>query len=200
MAKYNQAAHNPKRRRAPLGFFVAGAGLILLAIAFALLARPDEQAARAGDTAAGNTASAIPSPVNYAAPELTLNRVDGQSASLSDYRGQVVLVNNWATWCPPCRAEMPELEAFYRRHQDEGFTLIGISAGDSQAQVEAFIAEYGVTFPMWLDPDEQSMRAFQTEYLPSSFVIDRAGTVRLAWTGAISLEMLEAHVAPLLVE
>lgn len=200
MAKYNQASRNTSRRRSPVGFFVAGAGLIVLAIAFALLARPDEQAASAEDAAGGNPASAIPSPVNYAAPELTLNRVDGQSAALADYRGQVVLVNNWATWCPPCRAEMPELEAFYQRHKDAGFTLIGISAGDTQAEVEAFIAEYGVTFPMWLDPNEQSMRAFRTEYLPSSFVIDRNGTVRLAWTGAISLEMLEAHVAPLLVE
>lgn len=199
MAKYTRTAPRKRHTSSPLPFFIAGAGLIFLAIALAILARPDAQAKPTQENSS-DSSSVVPSPVNYAAPELTLTSLEGQTVSLADYRGQVVLVNNWATWCPPCRAEMPELEAFFQAHQADGFTLIGISAGDTKEQVTAFVADYGVTFPMWLDPTERAMSAFRTEYLPSSFVIDRDGTVRLAWTGAISLEMLEAHVTPLLYE
>jgi len=198
MAKYTRTPPPKSRRKSPLPLFITGAGLIILAVAFSILARPSTNPADTPTQASGS--SVVPSPVNYNAPALSLTSLDGQAVALEDYRGQVILVNNWATWCPPCRAEMPELESFFRMHQQDGFTLIGISAGDTQEQVDAFVNDYGVTFPMWLDPTEKAMRAFQTEYLPSSFVIDRDGIVRLAWTGAISLEMLEAHVAPLLFE
>jgi peroxiredoxin len=141
-----------------------------------------------------------PTSVNYAAPKLSLSDVNGQPVSLADYRGRVLLVNNWATWCPPCKAEMPDLETYYQTHKNDDFTLIGISAGDTQKQVADFIKAYGITFPIWLDPQESALVAFQTLNLPSSFVIDASGTVRLAWTGAISLENLERYVTPLLNE
>ena len=174
---------------------LAGAGLILLALALVVLVR---QPGNTDNTSEGGLPSSIPGQVNYPAPELGLTSVGGVPASLADYRGQVILVNNWATWCPPCRAEMPELEAYYQAHKNNDFTLIGVSAGDTQAQVENFVHKYGVTFPMWLDPTGKSLHAFQTDYLPSSFVIDSTGTVRLAWAGAISLESLEEYVTPLL--
>ena len=115
-------------------------------------------------------------------------------------RGQVVLVNNWATWCPPCRAEMPELEAYFRAHANEGFLLVGINSGDTQAQVLEFIKEYELTFPMWLDPTGLALHEFKNNALPSSYVIDKSGTVRFVWTGAVSLEALETYVTPLLAE
>jgi cytochrome c biogenesis protein CcmG/thiol:disulfide interchange protein DsbE len=174
---------------------LAGAGLIVLAVALAVFAR---QPRKTNASIKDGTPSAIPSQVNYPSPEFSLTGVEGDSVSLADYRGQVILVNNWATWCPPCRAEMPELEAYYQAHKWDGFMLIGVSAGDTQSQVEDFVLEYRVTFPMWLDPTGKSLQAFQTDYLPSSFVIDTTGIVRLAWTGAISLEMLEEYVTPLL--
>jgi peroxiredoxin len=136
--------------------------------------------------------------MNYPAPELTLTDMQDQTVSLADYHGQWVLVNNWATWCPPCRAEMPELNAFYEAHKDEGFVLIAISSGDTKAQIADFTQQFGLSFPMWQDPTSASLRAFRMEYLPSSFVIDPSGTVRLAWTGAVSLETLEEYVTPLL--
>jgi len=142
--------------------------------------------------------SVVPAAVVINAPELALTSIDGQVESLNDYKGQVILVNNWATWCPPCRAEMPELEAYFQSHKNNGFVLIGISAGDPADQVQDFIADFGLTFPMWLDPTMKSLDAFNSRSLPSSFVIDQTGIIRLAWTGAISLDMLEKYVTPLL--
>jgi peroxiredoxin len=136
--------------------------------------------------------------MNYPAPSLELTDMQDQTVSLADYQGRWVLVNNWATWCPPCRAEMPELNAYYETHKDDGFILIGISSGDTKTQIEDFIQEYGLSFPMWQDPTSASLRAFRMDYLPSSFVIDPSGTVRLAWTGAVSLATLETYVTPLL--
>ena len=182
-----------------LPLMIVGTGLILLAIAGAFL-RPKLTRSAADSSAGSSAASSIPAAVNYPAPELILTDVNGARVSLEDYRGGVVLVNNWATWCPPCRAEMPELEAFFETHRAKNFTLIGISAGDTASQVDEFIAQNGITFPMWLDADGAALRAFKNNSLPSSYVIDATGTVRLAWTGAISLEMLEKHVTPLLSE
>jgi peroxiredoxin len=183
------------RRKSPLPLILTGAGLIFIAIA-AVIFIPKETPPSQGP----DTLGIIPASVNYPAPQLELIGVDGSPVSLVDYRGQIVLVNNWATWCPPCKAEMPDLEAYHQAHKSDGFTLIGISAGDTQQEVADFIESYGITFPMWLDPHESALAAFQTMNLPSSFVIDATGTVRLAWTGAISLENLEKYVTPLLTE
>jgi peroxiredoxin len=138
--------------------------------------------------------------VNYRAPELSLSTIDGQTESLLDYRNQVVLVNNWATWCPPCKAEMPTLDAYYKEHKSEGFTVIAIEAGDSANVVSPFAESYGLEFPVWLDPKGASIRAFGNGTLPNSYVIDSAGTIRYAWTGEISKAMLEKYVTPLIGE
>lgn len=143
-------------------------------------------------------AAPAPGSVNYPAPELELWDIDWNVVSLSGLQGQVVLVNNWATWCPPCREEMPALEVYFRSHQDEGFTLVAINSGDQADQVLEFQREYGLTFPLWLDPTGLALREFKNNALPSSYVIDESGTVRFTWTGAVSLEALETYVTPLL--
>ena len=174
---------------------LVGAGLIFVALA-ATIFLPKEDVPAESSRELGFS----PATVNYAAPTLSLMDVNGTQVSLKDYRGQLILVNHWATWCPPCKAEMPDLETYFKAHKDEGFTLIGISAGDTQEQVAEFTQAYGITFPMWLDPQESALAAFKTMNLPSSFVIDASGTVRLAWSGAISLENLEKFVTPLINE
>ncbi len=185
----------PRRKNNALPLIFAGAGLILFAIAGIFWGKQSQEVSA---SSSGETISVVPVAVDYLAPELVLTDLSGVPVSLADYRGQVVLVNNWATWCPPCRAEMPELEAYYQAHKDQDFTLIGISAGDTQAQVESFVGEYGLSFPMWIDLESVALSAFRNNSLPSSYVIDKTGTVRLAWSGAISLAMLEKHVTPLL--
>jgi len=138
--------------------------------------------------------SPVPSQVDFAAPELTLTDLSGKTVSLNDYLGSVVLVNLWATWCPPCKEEMPALETFYEKHKADGFVLIAIDQEETFETVQPFVAEFGLSFPVWLDEDYLAQRKFNTTSLPSSFVIDRTGRVRLMWVGGVSGEFLENHV------
>jgi peroxiredoxin len=155
-----------------------------------------QEAARPAAT--GGDDSVLPVEVSFPAPTLQLQNTLGETKSLEDYRGRVVLINNWATWCPPCRAEMPTLQSYYEAHEAEGLTVIGIEAGQPAPEVQAFADSFGLTFPVWVDTGTTSLEAFRNARLPNSYVIDRTGTVRLAWIGEISLPMLELHVTPLL--
>jgi peroxiredoxin len=171
---------------------VTGLGLILIAVA-AFLSIPKAQAEV---QAVSN--SAVPFEVNYPVPEVKVTDLKGNPVSLADYRGQVILYNAWATWCPPCKEEMPTLQAYYEKHQGEGFVIIAIEDGQPVNEVADFVENYGLTFPVWSDPKWVATTAFKTNSLPTSFVIDRAGVVRLTWGGAISREMLEKYVTPML--
>jgi thiol-disulfide isomerase/thioredoxin len=176
---------------------LAGLGLVVSGIAgWALLS--DAQARYASRP---TDFTAIPAKVSFRAPALTLESLDGGQHSLADYAGQVALVNLWATWCPPCEAEMPVFQLFHEKHRSEGFTIIAVNDGESEADVRAFVAEYGLTFPVWLDPTyEATDRVFKAPNLPTSYVIDRGGTVRLMWIGAISEANLEKYVTSLIKE
>ncbi len=176
--------------------FILGIGLVLIGLASLLIL----QGAKTGQASQSISNSVIPVAVNYPAPELSLQNVDGKSEALIDYRDQVVLVNNWATWCPPCKAEIPTLQAYYETHTMDGFVIIGIDAGEPQSEVLKFVQEHNMTYPVWFDLENTAMNAFKNQSLPSSFVIDRKGIVRLAWVGEISGEVLEKYVTPLITE
>ena len=148
----------------------------------------------------GQDVSAVPVKVDYPAPSLTLTGLDTHTHSLSDYQGQVVLVNMWATWCPPCREEMPTLESFYQDYREQGLVIIGLNDGDAAIDVRDFVDTYGLSFPIWLDPTYISESVFNTMNLPSSFVIDRQGQVRLQWVGMIDRAKLEKYVLPIIEE
>lgn len=144
--------------------------------------------------------SAIPVQVDFPAPALDLINVDGKRVSLSEYKGQVVLINLWATWCPPCKAEMPALQDFYEGYKDQAFTIIGIANGEAADVVAPFVKDYGLTFPIWLDEDFQTERLFGTITLPTSWLVNRNGQVVLMWYGAISERMLEEYISPVIEE
>ena len=176
--------------------FVIGVFLVLIGIALFVVMQgtSGEAAAPVADL------SVVPVAVNYPAPQLALENVNGETESLEDFSGQVLLLNNWATWCPPCKAEMPTLKKFHDAHSAEGFTIIAVEAGDGKDEVLQFANSLNLTFPIWLDPDGAALNAFKNGNLPNSYVIDRSGTVRYAWTGEISLAMLEKYVTPLIAE
>jgi len=171
-----------------------GIGIFLIVIAVLSMAAPKSE------SKADSSASIVPMAVNFAAPELSLENINGEIKSLADYRRDVVLVNNWATWCPPCKAEMPTLSAYYNEHNDEGFMIVAIEAGDEKTGVSEFAKSYNLKFQVWLDPNGAALKAFGNGSLPNSYVIDRSGTVRYAWTGEINKAMLEKYVTPLLME
>jgi peroxiredoxin len=106
--------------------------------------------------------------------DFTLTDLDGKAWTLGALRGKVVLVNFWATWCPPCRKEMPDLQALYSRFKDQGLVILAISDEDA-AKVNPFIAERKVTYPVLLDPGRKVNSLFQVGGIPKSFVYDRGG-------------------------
>jgi len=175
-----------------LVLLLIGVGLVLAAVA-AFLSIPQAQA-----DVQQISSAAQPLAVDFPAPQVQLSDLNNQPVALSDYKGQVVLYNAWATWCPPCQAEMPTLEAYYQAHHQEGFVVVAIEDGEPLATVAAFVKSYGLSFPVWPDPKWVATTAFKSEVLPSSFVIDRAGRVVLTWSGPISREMLEKYVTPVI--
>ena len=173
-----------------------GAGLILLSTAF-MISNFNKGVSSTIPTNIDQY-STIPYEVNYPAPNLTLSDLSSKEVSLNQYLDEIVLVNNWATWCPPCKAEMPTLQTYYQKYKDDGFLIIAIESGESLEEVSEFVSAYGLTFPVWIDRKGEALNAFKNRDLPSSYVIDRTGVVRLTWTGEISLEMLEKYVTPLI--
>lgn len=106
--------------------------------------------------------------------DFTLTDLQGKTWELKNLRGKVVLVNFWATWCPPCRKEMPDLEALYQRFSDQGLVILAIS-DEEQAKVAPFIADYKISYPVLLDPGRKVNDLFQVDGLPKSLVYDREG-------------------------
>ena len=106
--------------------------------------------------------------------DFTLNDLQGKPWHLHELNGKVVLVNFWATWCPPCRKEMPDLQALYDKYKEQGFVVLSISDEDA-AKVEPFITERKITYPVLLDPGRKVNEEFQVEGIPKSFVYDRQG-------------------------
>ena len=112
----------------------------------------------------------------------------GDSVSLAGLRGQVVLLNLWATWCAPCRHETPFLEALFQARKAEGLTIVGVSMDtrDARNQVVEFVEEFGVTYPILLDPQMRGMDAYRVLGLPASFLIDRDGVLRWMRFGPVA--------------
>jgi len=108
--------------------------------------------------------------------DFTLTDLDGKPWNLKDLKGKVVLLNFWATWCPPCRKEMPDLEMLYRRFGAQGFIILGIDDEEAET-VKPFIAQQGITYPVLLDPGRKVNTLFRIEGIPKTFVYDRDGKI-----------------------
>jgi peroxiredoxin len=108
------------------------------------------------------------------AADFALQDLHGQTWALKDLRGKVVLVNFWATWCPPCRKEMPDLQSLYKKYKDKGLVILAVSDEES-AKVKPFVAEQDVKYPILLDPGKKVGELFQVQGIPRTFVYDRSG-------------------------
>ena len=116
----------------------------------------------------------------FLAPDFTLQTNDGGEITLSDLHGRVVLVNFWASWCPPCRAEMAAMQVVFDEYQAQGFTILAVNSTiqDKQSDAIDFIQEYGLSFPVLFDFDGRATTAYRIEALPTSFFIDRDGIIQ----------------------
>jgi cytochrome c biogenesis protein CcmG/thiol:disulfide interchange protein DsbE len=133
------------------------------------------------------------------APALELPKLgaDG-SGSLADYRGEVVVLNFWASWCDPCREESPLLERWHRRMVDRGGTVLGVDVLDVTADARDFIEEFELSYPMLKDKDGDALERFGVVAYPETFVIDREGRIAAVRRGPVDEPFLNAEVAPLL--
>ncbi|MBL8305842.1 MAG: TlpA family protein disulfide reductase [Rubrivivax sp.] len=130
--------------------------------------------------AAGAQAAVTP---QAAAPDFTLKSAEGRNLRLAEQRGQVVLVNFWASWCGPCRQEMPQLNRLYDKYRSSGFTMLGINIDDDPKNGAATAAKWGVKFPVLLDADKTVSKLYDLGSMPATVLIDRDGKVRFLHRG-----------------
>ncbi|MES2364498.1 MAG: TlpA disulfide reductase family protein [Pseudomonadota bacterium] len=119
----------------------------------------------------------------YPAQALALSDMNGKKFDLANYRGRVVLVNFWATYCPPCLKEMPSMERLQKRMAGKPFAILSVNVGEQNSDVQAFLKQVPVTFPILMDRDGIRLKAWKAFALPSSFVVDAQGRVRYAMFG-----------------
>ncbi|MDO8752718.1 MAG: TlpA disulfide reductase family protein [Anaerolineales bacterium] len=132
------------------------------------------------ESTAGSTSGKTPAPqAGFPAPDFILRTPTGETYTLSELKGQAVLVNFWATWCPPCRSEMPAIQKMYEEYKDQGFIVLAVDMTyqDDPFAVVPFTEEYGLTFPILLDETGDASKAYQIRSLPSSYFINRFGII-----------------------
>lgn len=123
-------------------------------------------------------------------PNFELENIYGKLINLDDYRGHTVLINFWATWCAPCRLEMPYLQSRYERSKDK-FTLLAVNNGESRDDVESFVNEYGLTFEVLLDPNAEVQSLFRIRGYPTTILIDSDGIIRFQHVGIMTEDQLD---------
>lgn len=128
-----------------------------------------------GTGAQAELQSLTPIPNTPMAPDFTLGDLNGDAHSLSDYRGRVVILNFWATWCPPCRREMPSMERAWQQLKKHDVVMLAVDVGEDLDTVYTFLADYPVSFPLLLDEEAEVVRKFPVRGLPTSYVIDPEG-------------------------
>ncbi len=184
----DQTSAPPRRARFNvLSAALVIAGVALLLVAVVVMAVNDTQRSKVVPPSIGRPMSNLP-----------LTTLDGKPAHLSDYAGRPVLINAWASWCPPCKQEMPDLESYYMAHKAGGFTILAINAGEDPATAASFARQMGITFPVFLDQDESLMTALGISDYPTSILVGRDGRVKAIHVGLLTPQTINAEFTPYL--
>lgn len=150
----------------------------------------------------GNTINELPQKSSPEEKELatnfTLELTNGKKFNLSDYKGKPVLINFFASWCLPCREEMPVLEKVVQEYEPKGVVFLGIAVDDTEEKMKDFIAKYGVTFPVGLDKTAAIQKSFGLYGIPTTYFIDRQGVINYSHSGSVTEELLQHELDQLL--
>ena len=165
-------------------FIAIGIIAIAAVIAFYPAGRGQSAAAPAGPARlAGTPALSFP-----------VKDIDGRPDELARYRGKIVVLNLWATWCPPCVREFPDLQRLYRQYGKRGVVVLGVDQGESAASARRFAAARGVTFPILIDEEQRYGGAYSAVGLPTTVIVDRSGRILRGVDGALSLPQMQSLV------
>lgn len=154
-----------------------------------------ERAAYTGFVAAGERYAPE---LNALAPLFEGKNLDGKMVRLADLRGQAVLINFWATWCEPCKAEMPDLQAVYEEYQRRGLVILGVNLDEGQADISQWVEQLGLTFEIVLDEEQEIAALYQLRGQPSSYLVAPNGVITQIYYGPTTRQGLEAAIAPFL--
>ena len=140
--------------------------------------------------------SAVPQGITVGnrARDFRLESLDGKKISLGDHKGSVVLVNFWATWCAPCRAEIPDIEAAYQAHKDNDFVVLGINVQEPSEEVESFVNALNMTYPVLLDEEGKVWQEYRGLGLPMSLLVDREGVIQVRHMGILTADQLQGYL------
>jgi len=127
--------------------------------------------------------------------DFSLSVLEGEKRSLGSYKGKVVFLNFWATWCGPCRSEMPSMESVYKKFNDKGLEILAVNCAEDQATVRSFMKNEGFTFPALLDLDGRISANYGVQSIPTTFLIDRDGMIILRLVGSIDWDSPKIHAA-----
>ena len=186
MTTRKERADSRRRQHIINNILLAAGGLLIVIAAVLLLSHKS------------STSSSGPARVGKPLGDFSLKDINGQTVHLSDYRGKAVLVNAWATWCPPCKAEMPDLNAYYQAHQADRFMLLAINAGDPASDAAAFASQKGLAFPVLLDPNTRLLNILGIHSFPTSILVGTDGVVKAIHVGMFTPQALEAEITPYL--
>lgn len=177
-----------------------GGGLLIgLAIGFVVFVGFPPAQGEEAPTSGGILTGPAPAPLAGApAPDFTLNDIHGNTVTLSRLQGSPILLNFWATWCGPCRIEMPAIEAAYQQYKADGFRVLAIDADESLADVAPFVEELNLTFDVLMDPGLKVTDLYRIRAYPSSFFVDRNGTIVLVHLGLMTETQLKQNLDKIL--
>lgn len=146
-----------------------------------------------------NIGAQVPRP-GFVAPDFALPTLDGDTIRLSDLRGRPVVINFWATWCPPCRTEMPAIIREYNRYKDRGLIVLAVNQAESPAKIIPFRDEYGMPFPILLDERMEVSKLYEIRFLPTTFFVAPNGTITDMVTGGMNEGAVRVHFQRLMKE
>ena len=136
--------------------------------------------------------------IGRSAPDFRLARLDGGDLRLSDLRGKVVILNFWASWCAPCRQEMPEFVRLYGENQAKGLEIVAVDLQEAESQVRGFVDEFGMRFPVVFDRSGNVANTYRVRQLPVTLIVDRDGVIRATKDGPVTPDFLKAELAKVL--
>jgi len=178
----------PKKVR----WYICIPGILFAGILLGLIGACEQSSSPALDKASGS--AQVAPKIGYRPPNFSLRNLEGGTVELDSFRGKVIFINFWATWCIPCRAEMPLMEKLYQELKDKDFVMLAVSEDlDGKSIVEPFVKEYKLNFPILLDPDLAVQTLYGVRAIPETFLIDKTGIITHKIPGARDWSQKEMH-------